>query len=122
MNRLSGWIDHGLKVARWPARSRAARVALLLALGVSILGIYLVQSGQIVAANRHVETLRNDLLTLRRQNALRLESIAEATTAAQLMERATALGFVPAKIVEFISVPGGLHDETPSLRDVYVDR
>lgn len=120
MNRLSVWIDHGLRAARWPA-SRAARLALLLALGVSILGIYLVQSGQIVAANRHVETLRNDLLTLRRQNALRLESIAEATTVTKLVERAQTLGFVPAEVVEFIAVPVSLRDDTPSLRDVYVD-
>jgi len=118
MNRLSGWIDHGLKVARWPA-SRAARVALLLALGLSILGTYLVQSSQIVAANRHVETLQRDLMALRRQNALRLESIAEATTAAKLIERAKALGFQPAEIIEFVSVPTNLHDDTPALRDGY---
>ncbi|MGH2592823.1 MAG: hypothetical protein ACRDGG_04860 [Anaerolineae bacterium] len=118
MNRLSGWIDHGLKVARWPA-SRAARVALLLALGLSILGTYLVQSSQIVAANRHVETLQRDLLALRRQNALRLESIAEATTAAKLIERAKALGFQPAEMIEFVWVPTNLHDDTPALRDGY---
>ena len=118
MNRLSGWIDHGLKVARWPA-SRAARVALLLALGLSILGTYLVQSSQIVAANRHVETLQRDLMALRRQNALRLESIAEATTAAKLIERAKTLGFQPAEIIEFVSVPTNLRDDAPALRDGY---
>lgn len=120
LNRLGGWIDHGLKVARWPA-SRAARVALLLALGLSILGIYLVQSSQIVAANRHVETLQRDLLALRRQNALRLASIAEATTAAQLVERATALGFQPAEIVEFVWVPLSLHDDRLTPRDAYLN-
>jgi hypothetical protein len=119
-NHLSGWIDHGLKRARWPA-SRTARMVLILGLGLSIVGAYLVQSSHIVAANRHVETLRSDLLTLRRQNALRLESIAEATTAAKMMERARALDFVPAEMIEFVTLPFGLDDDTPTLRDVYAN-
>ncbi len=119
LNRLGGWIDHGLKVARGPA-SRAARVALLLALELSIVGIYLVQSSQIVAANRHVETLQRDLLALRRQNALRLAAIAGATTAAQLTERAQALGFQPAETVEFVWVPVDLRDDRPTPRDAYL--
>lgn len=118
MNRISVWIDHGLKVARWPA-SRTARVSLVLALALLMLGAYLVQSSQIVVSNRHVETLRNDLDVLRRQNALRLESIAEATNAQKMMERAKALGFVPAEVVEFVSVATSLHDDTPSLRGLY---
>ena len=116
---LSGWIDHGLKIAGWPA-SRTARAALLVALALSILGVYLVQSSQIVAANRHVETLRNDLQTLRRQNAQRMESIAEETRVAKLVERALALGFVPAEIIEFVSVSTAVHDDVPSLRQVYM--
>jgi len=119
LSRLSGWIDHGLKIAGWPA-SQTARAALLVALALSVLGVYLVQSSQIVAANRHVETLRNDLQTLRRQNAQRLESIAEETRVAKLVERALALGFVPAEIIEFVSVSTAVHDDVPSLRQVYM--
>jgi len=118
-NRLSGWIDHGLKAARWPA-GRATRVALLLALALSILGIYLVQSSQIVAANRHVETLQRDLLALRRQNALRLAAIAGATTGARLAERAKGLGFQPAERVEFVWVSASLRDDRLTPRDAYL--
>ena len=41
--RLTEWIDHGLKYARWPL-SRAARVALVVALALLLVGVYLVQS------------------------------------------------------------------------------
>ncbi len=120
MNRLTEWIDHCLKYARWPA-SRAARIALLVALGLSLVGVYLVQSGHIVTASRHVETLRRDLMILRRENALRLSSIAAAGSAARLLERATALGFQPAAIVEFVAMPTVLRDDSPSLRGEYLD-
>ena len=120
MNRLTEWIDHGLKYARWPP-SRAARIALLVALGLSLVGVYLVQSSHIVTASRHVETLRRDLMILRRENALRLSSIAAAGSAARLLERATALGFQPAEIVEFVAMPTPLRDDAPSLRDGYLE-
>lgn len=120
MNRLTEWIDHGLKYARWPA-SRAARIALLVALGLSLVGVYLVQSSHIVTASRHVETLRHDLMILRRENALRLSSIAAASSAVRLVERAAALGFRPAEIVEFVVLPTLLRDDAPSLRDGYLD-
>ncbi|HLF29182.1 MAG TPA: hypothetical protein VJG32_22870 [Anaerolineae bacterium] len=119
MNRLTDWVDHGLKYARWPA-SRAARLAIIVALGVLLVGAYLVQSSQIVTASRYVEALRNDLLTLRRENALRLSAIAQSTSTSRLLERATALGFQPAEVIEFVNVPTVLRDDTPSLRDSYV--
>ena len=119
MNRLTVWLNHGLKEARWPA-SRTARVSLIAALVLVILGVYLVQSSQIVAANRHVEVLREELSALRRQNALKLDAVSQATNAATLLERAKALGFVPAEVVEFITVATNVRDDVPSLRDVYV--
>ena len=120
MNRLTEWIDHGLKYARWPA-SRAARMAVLVSLGLMLVGVYLVQSSQIVTSSRHVETLRRDLDTLRRENALRLSAIAEATSAEKLAERAAALGFQPAEIVEFVKVSTRIRDDIPSLRDGYLE-
>lgn len=120
MNRLTEWIDHGLKYARWPA-SRAARVALLVALGLLLVGVYLVQSSQIVTSSRHVETLRRDLDELRRENALRLSVIAEATSAERLLERAAALGFQPAEVVEFVALSTMIGDDVPTLRDGYLD-
>jgi hypothetical protein len=130
--RLAEWIDQGLKYARWPPPleilgfrhtrvgggwplSRAARVALVVALALLLVGVYLVQSSQIVTTGRYVEMLRRDLAILRRENALRLTSIAEAASAAKLLERAAALGFQPAERVEFVTVPAALHDDAPSL-------
>lgn len=120
MNRLSGWIDHGLKYARWPA-DRAARVALLMALLLSIAGIHLAQSSAIVTANRRVEELRRELQDTHRRNALLMASIGEAAMAAKLKQRAEALGFKPADRIEFVGVPVNLHDDMPSLRDGVVN-
>jgi len=119
MNRLTEWIDHGLKYARWPA-SRAARIAAIVSLGLLLVGAYLVQSSQLVMSTRHVEALRRELTDLRRENALRLTTIADLTSAATVMGRAKALGFQPAEIVEFILVPIALHDDMPSLREGYL--
>ncbi|HEY4691252.1 MAG TPA: hypothetical protein VIK33_18220 [Anaerolineae bacterium] len=120
MNRLTEWIDHGLKRARWPT-SRAARVALIVSLGLLLVGVYLVQSSQIVMSTRHVESLRQELTELRRENALRLASISELASVVKLLERAKALGFQPADVVEFIVVPIVLHDDAPSLREGYLN-
>jgi hypothetical protein len=116
MNRLTEWIDHGLKYARWPA-SRAARIAVLVSLGLLLASAYLVQTGQIVTASRHVEMLRRDLTALRRGNALRLSAISELTSAARLIERARALGFEFAEAIEYVVMDAALHDDAPSLRD-----
>ena len=120
MNRLTEWIDHALKRARWPA-SRAARIALLATLGLLLVGVYLMQSSQIVTAGRHVEMLRREVTALRRENALRLASIAESTSAAQLAERAKTLGFQPAESIDFLPVSIALRDDALSLRDGYLE-
>ena len=119
MSRLSVWLNHGLKVARWPT-DRLVRVALLVALILSVAGIHLAQSGAIVAANRRVEALWRELQGLQRRNALLLVSIGEATAAERLEQRAEALGFQPAGLIEFVSVPFELHDDMRSLRDGYL--
>ena len=116
MNRLSIWLNHGLKHARWPA-ARAARLVLLVALILSLAGIHLAQSSAIVAANRRVEALRRELQDLERRTALRLTSIGETTAVAKLKQRAAALGFQPAERIEFVVVPAGVRDDMPSLRD-----
>jgi hypothetical protein len=119
MNRLSVWINHGLKLARWPV-DRAARVALLVALLMAIASIQLAQSGAIVTANRRVEALRAELQDLRRRNGLLLTTIGDAASAARLKERAEKLGFQPAESIEFVAVPKRLRDDMPSLRDGYL--
>jgi len=116
MNRLTEWIDHGLKRARWPA-SRAARIAVFLSLALLVADVYLVQSSQIATTNRRAEAMRRALTELRRENALRLSRIAELTSAARTLERAGALGFRVAEIVEFVRVPVVIRDDAPSLQD-----
>lgn len=119
MNRLSGWIDHGLKNAHWPV-SGATRASLLLVLGLLIAGTYLMQSSQIVTTSRHIETLRSELIDLRRSNSLLLVSISQTTSAKRMMERAVANGFKPAEIIEFVTVATSLQSDAPSLRDGYI--
>jgi hypothetical protein len=116
MNRLTEWIDHGLKRARWPV-SRAARIAAFLSLALLLAGVYLVQSSQIATTNRRAEAMRRELTELRRENALSLSRSAELTSAARMLERAGALGFQVADIVEFVRVPVVIHDDAPSLQD-----
>jgi len=117
MNRLTEWIDHGLKRAHWPA-SRAARMAVFLSLALLLAGAYLVQSSQIATTNRRAEAMRRELAELRRENALRLSRIAELTSAARMQERAQALGFQAARAeaVEFVRVPVVIRDDAPSLQ------
>jgi hypothetical protein len=118
MNRISVWIDHGLKHARWPV-DRARQMILLVVLAALIAGAYLLQSSQIVTTSRHVESLGEELDGLRRRNALLLALIAQATTGESMLARAKTLGFEPAASIEFVRVPIALHDDVPTLLEGY---
>ena len=52
--RLAAWINQGLKRQHWSAR-RVTQMALLMALGVMVAALYLVQSSQIVTSTRQVQ-------------------------------------------------------------------
>ena len=58
--RLAAWINQGLKRPNWSAR-RVSQMALLIALGVMVATLYLVQSSQIVTSTRQVQLLREEL-------------------------------------------------------------
>ena len=66
--RLTAWINQGLKRQHWSAR-RVTQMALLMALGVMVAALYLVQSSQIVTSTRQVQLLREELADLQRENA-----------------------------------------------------
>ena len=119
--RLAAWINQGLKRQHWSAR-RVAQMALLLALGVMVAALYLVQSSQIVTSTRQVQLLREELADLQRANADLAMKISLGSTRAQLQQRATTLGFAPTENVLYVAVPHLPQDDSPSIERIYSPR
>ncbi len=116
--RLSAWLNQGLKRQNWSAR-RVAQMGLLIALGVVVAALYLVQSSQIVTSTRQVEVLREDLAQLQQANADLALKISLATSRAQLQQRADALGFAYTGHLLFVAVPHMPQDDSPSIANIY---
>ena len=116
--RLTDWINQGLKRSNWSAR-RIAQVGLLIAIGVIVAALYLMQSSQIVTSTRQVQLLREELAQLRRENADMAITISTATTRAQMEQRAKALGFAPTDNLVFVPVPHTPVDDSPSVENIY---
>ena len=116
--RLAAWINQGLKRQHWSAR-RVAQMALLLALGVMVAALYLVQSSQIVTSTRQVQLLREELADLQRANADLAMKVGLGSTRAQLQQRATLLGFAPTENVLYVAVPHLPQDDSPSIERIY---
>jgi len=119
--RLAAWITQGLKRQHWSAR-RVAQMGLLLALGVMVAALYLVQSSQIVTSTRQVQLLREELADLQRANADLAMKIGLGSTRAQLQQRATTLGFAPTENVLYVAVPHLPQDDSPSIERIYSPR
>ena len=117
--RFTAWLNQGLKRQSWSAR-RIAQMGLLLALGVVVAALYLVQSSQIVTSTRQVEMLREDLAKLQQANADLALKISLMTTRAQLQQRADALGFAYTGNVLYVGVPHMPEDDSPSIANVYL--
>jgi cell division protein FtsB len=117
--RFTAWLNQGLKRQNWSAR-RIAQMGLLLALGVVVAALYLVQSSQIVTSTRQVEMLREDLAKLQQANADLALKISLMTTRAQLQQRADALGFAYTGNVLYVGVPHMPEDDSPSIANVYL--
>jgi hypothetical protein len=116
--RFTAWLNQGLKRQNWSAR-RVAQMGLLIALGVVVAALYLVQSSQIVTSTRQVQLLREDLSQLQQANADLSLKISIMTTRAQLQQRAAALGFVPTSQLLFVAVPHAPQDDSPSIESIY---
>ncbi len=116
--RLSAWLNQGLKRQNWSAR-RVAQMGLLIALGVVVAALYLVQSSQIVTSTRQVQLLRENLAELQQANADLSMKISIMTTRAQLQQRAEGLGFAPTTKLLFLAVPHTPQDDSPSIENVY---
>ncbi len=117
-NKLSEWIDQGLKKAHW-SPSRLTRVILIIAIAAAFAVLYLVQSSQIVTSMREVENLRAQLTQLEQDNELLAIQISADTSPAKLRDRAGKLGFVPAEDILYVSVPSQPIDDAPTLQSVY---
>jgi hypothetical protein len=116
--RLAAWINQGLKRQHWSAR-RVTQMALLLALGVMVAALYLVQSSQIVTSTRQVQLYRDELADLQRANADLAMKISIGSTRAQLQQRATALGFALTENVLYVAVPHMPQDDSLSIENIY---
>ena len=116
--RLTAWLNQGLKRQNWSAR-RVAQMGLLIALGVVVAALYLVQSSQIVTSTRQVQQLREELADLQRDNADLSMKISLSSTRAQLQQRATALGFALTENVLYVAVPHMPQDDSPSIESIY---
>jgi uncharacterized protein YlxW (UPF0749 family) len=116
--RLSAWLNQGLKRQNWSTR-RVAQMGLLLALGVVVAALYLVQSSQIVTSTRQVQLLREDLAELQQSSADLATKISVMTTRAQLQQRAESLGFAPTGNLLFVAVPHLPQDDSPSIENIY---
>ena len=116
--RFTAWLNQGLKRQNWSAR-RVAQMGLLIALGVVVAALYLVQSSQIVTSTRQVQLLRQDLAELQQANADLALKISLMTTRAQLQQRADSLGFAYTGQVLYVGVPHMPEDDSPSIAKVY---
>ena len=116
--RFTAWLNQGLKRQNWSAR-RVAQMGLLIALGVVVAALYLVQSSQIVTSTRQVQLLREELAQRQQANADLAMKISVMATRAQLQQRAEALGFVPTGSLLFVAVPHLPQDDSPSIEGIY---
>ena len=116
--RFTAWLNQGLKRQNWSAR-RVAQMGLLIALGVVVAALYLVQSSQIVTSTRQVQQLRDDLADLQQANADLAVKISIMTTRPQLQQRAAALGFTSTGNVLYVAVPHAPQDDSPSIETIY---
>ena len=116
--RFTAWLNQGLKRQNWSAR-RVAQMGLLIALGVVVAALYLVQSSQIVTSTRQVQQLRDELTQLQQANADLAVKISIMTTRAQMQQRAEALGFASTGNLLFVGVPHLPQDDSPSIENIY---
>jgi hypothetical protein len=116
--RFTAWLNQGLKRQNWSAR-RVAQMGLLIALGVVVAALYLVQSSQIVTSTRQVQLLRDELAELQQANADLAVKISIMTTRAQMQQRAESLGFAPTGSLLYVAVPHAPQDDSPSIENIY---
>ena len=106
MSDFLEWATHGVKRGWLELDSRP--VVLLTTIGVVltlVASLYLGLVGRTAAQGRRIEQLQTDIFRLQRENEQLEVEIAEVSAFPRLMERARALGLVPAEQVEFLVGP-----------------
>lgn len=114
---FSDWINQGLKRTNGP--SRMVQVGLLIAIGLAVAALYLLQSSEIVTMSRRVQSEREALAIRQQDNAELAAQIAAQGSIEQLKKRAEGLGFqTPANMV-YLPVRYLPLEDIPSLQDIY---
>jgi cell division protein FtsL len=103
MSNFVQWVTHGIKRGRFEVNRRTllylfAVVAVL----VLIATLYLMLVSQTAARGRRIEQLREELVSLRKENEQLEVEIAKESAISRLRSRAIELGFMPAEQVEFL--------------------
>lgn len=105
MSDFLDWATHGVKRGWLEIDSRPV-VLLSVIVGVLtvVAALYLGLVSRTAAQGRRIEQLQTEIFALQRTNEQLAVDIAAASATSRLRERATALGFVPAEQVEFLTV------------------
>jgi hypothetical protein len=98
------WVTHGAKRGRFEMDARAA-VALSIVVGALaiVMTLYLILISRTAARGRYIEDLQAEVFRLERENQQLTVLIAEESAISRVRERAQALSFVPAEVIEFVA-------------------
>lgn len=103
MSDFLEWATHGVKRGWFELDSRpVVLLSTIVVVLTLVVGLYLGLVGRTAAQGRRIEQLQTEIFRLQRENEQLAVEIAEVTAFPRLMERARALGFVPAEQVEFL--------------------
>ena len=103
MSDFLEWATHGVKREWFESDSRpVVLLSALAAILVLVASLYLMLVSRTAAQGRHIEQLQAKVFSLQRANEQLAVEIADVSAIPRLMERAEALGFVPAERVEFL--------------------
>jgi hypothetical protein len=111
------WVNQGLKKAQGP--SRVVQVGLLIAIGLAVAALYLLQSSEIVTMSRRVQSTREELALLEQDNAELATEIAKAGSIEQVKKRAEAMGFQAVANVVYLPVRYLPLEDIPSPQEIF---
>lgn len=103
MSDFIEWVTHGVKRGRFDLEPRAiAGLFVFISTLTVVTALYLMLVSRTAARGRCIEQLQAELAHLQRENARLEVELVKKASVSRLMERATALGFVPAERVVFL--------------------
>lgn len=108
-NALIGRRKPAFRQAPWRLQVRlTGGVALPVVVLLMVAGMYLAVNAKVAEAGRRVLVLQQRRLELERANAEMLTRLAQMTSPQRLLERASSMGFRPARPdeIEYLPVPG----------------